>query len=86
MGPIGAHAARVEGMADDEGRALIDELMAFATQERFVYAHRWQPHDLILWDNRAVIHRATPFESATEKRLMVRTTIAGDAPTLVAAA
>ncbi|WPZ35881.1 TauD/TfdA family dioxygenase [Thalassobaculum sp. OXR-137] len=83
---LGAHAARIEGMAEDEGRALIDELMAFATQERFVYAHKWQPHDLILWDNRAVIHRATPFESATEKRLMVRTTIAGDAPTLVAAA
>jgi alpha-ketoglutarate-dependent 2,4-dichlorophenoxyacetate dioxygenase len=83
---LGAHAARVEGLPEDEGRALIDELMAFATQERFVYAHKWQPHDLILWDNRAVIHRATPFESATEKRLMVRTTIAGDAPTLAVAA
>lgn len=83
---LGAHAARIEGMPEDEGRALIDELMAFATQERFVYSHRWQPHDLILWDNRAVVHRATPFESTTEKRLMVRTTIAGDAPTLVAAA
>lgn len=81
---LGAHAARVEGMPEDEGRALIDELMAFATQERFVYAHKWRPLDLILWDNRAVIHRATPFESATEKRLMVRTTIAGEAPTLAA--
>lgn len=83
---LGAHAARVEGLPEDEGRALIDELMVFATQEQFVYAHKWRPHDLILWDNRAVIHRATPFESATEKRLMVRTTIAGDAPTLAAAA
>lgn len=83
---LGAHAARIEGMPENEGRALIDELMAFATQERFVYSHVWQAHDLILWDNRAVIHRATPFESASEKRLMVRTTIAGDAPTLAAAA
>lgn len=83
---LGAHAARVEGMPENDGRALIEELMDFATQERFVYSHIWQPHDLILWDNRAVIHRATPFESATEKRLMVRTTIAGDAPTLAAAA
>jgi len=83
---LGTHAARVEGMPEDEGRALIDELMAFATAERFVYSHVWQPNDLILWDNRAVIHRATPFESATEKRLMVRTTIAGAAPTLAAAA
>lgn len=83
---LGSHAARVEGMDEAEGRALIDELMAFATQDRFVYAHKWRPHDLVLWDNRAVIHRATPFEGASEKRLMVRTTIAGDAPTLTAAA
>ncbi len=45
---LGAHAARVEGIPEDEGRALIDELMAFATQERFVYAHKWRPHDLVL--------------------------------------
>lgn len=83
---LGAHAARVEGMADAAGRALIDELMAFATQDRFIYAHKWRPYDLVLWDNRAVIHRATPFESASEKRLMVRTTIAGDGPTLAVAA
>lgn len=83
---LGAHAARVEGMGEAEGRALIDELMAFATQPRFAYTHKWQPHDLLLWDNRSVVHRATPFESSTEKRLMVRTTIAGDVPTLAAAA
>jgi len=83
---LGAHAARVEGLDEAEGRALIDELMAFATQERFIYSHQWRPHDLLLWDNRSVLHRATPFESASEKRLMVRTTIAGDAPTLTAAA
>ena len=83
---LGSHAARIEGLSEGEGRALIDELMAFATEERFVYAHKWQPHDLILWDNRSVIHRATPFESVSEKRMMVRTTIAGEAPTLTAAA
>lgn len=83
---LGAHAARMEGMEEAEGRALIDELMEFATQPRFVYAHKWHPHDLLLWDNRSVVHRATPFESSTEKRLMVRTTIAGDAPTLAAVA
>lgn len=82
---LGAHAARVEGMDEAEGRALIDELMAFATQERFVYSHRWRRHDLILWDNRAVLHRATPFHGAAEARHMVRTTIAGDGPTVVQA-
>ena len=62
--------------------ALIDELMAHAMQARFVYSHPWQPRDMILWDNRAVLHRATPFATTAEKRLMVRTTIAGDGPTI----
>lgn len=83
---LGAHCASIEGMDETEGRALIDELMAFAAQDRFVYSHPWRPHDMILWDNRAVLHRATPFANAAEKRLMVRTTIAGDGPTLRRAA
>lgn len=83
---LGAHCARVVGLGEDEGRALIDDLMAFATEPRFVYSHPWRPHDLVLWDNRAALHRATPFANAKEKRLMVRTTIAGDAPTLARAA
>lgn len=79
---IGAHCASVVGMDDAEGRALIDELMAFATQPQFIYSHPWTPHDMVLWDNRAVLHRATPFSSTSEKRLMVRTTIAGDTSTV----
>lgn len=82
---LGAHAAGVEGMDAAEGRALIDQLMAFATQERFVYSHEWRPHDLVLWDNRAVLHRATPFRGSEEARHMVRTTIAGDGPTVARA-
>lgn len=82
---LGAHAARIEGMPDAEARALIDRLMAFATQERFVYRHAWTPHDLVLWDNRAVLHRATPFRASNERRHMVRTTVAGISPTIVAA-
>ena len=74
----------VEGM-DREGRALIDELTAFATQPRFVYSHRWALHELVLWDNRAVLHRATPFRSAAEHRHMVRTTIAGERPRMAVA-
>jgi alpha-ketoglutarate-dependent 2,4-dichlorophenoxyacetate dioxygenase len=81
---LGAHARTIEGMEDAEGRALIERLMEHATQPRFVYAHRWRPRDLVLWDNRAVLHRATPFANATERRHMVRTTVAGEGPTLVA--
>lgn len=79
---LGAHCASVEGLPEGEGRALIDELMAFAMQPRFTYSHPWKPKDLILWDNRSVMHRATPFAGTQEKRLMIRTTIAGDASTL----
>ena len=79
---LGAHCARVEGMDEAEGRALIDRLMAFADQPRFIYSHVWKPHDLILWDNLSVLHRATPFASLDEPRRMVRTTIAGDRPTV----
>ncbi|MXP65205.1 TauD/TfdA family dioxygenase [Roseomonas sp. M0104] len=83
---LGAHARSIEGMDEAESRALIDRLMALATQPAFTYAHKWQPHDLVVWDNRAVLHRATPFATTTERRHMVRTCVAGTAPTLAAAA
>ena len=82
---LGAHARGIEGMDEADARPLIDRLMALATQPAFTYAHRWRPHDLVMWDNRAVLHRATPFATATERRHMVRTCVAGAAPTLAAA-
>ena len=82
---LGAHARGIEGMDEAEARPLIERLMALATQPAFTYAHRWRPHDLVMWDNRAVLHRATPFATATERRHMVRTCVAGAAPTLAAA-
>ena len=83
---LGAHARCIEGMGEAESRVLIERLMALATQPAFTYAHKWRPHDLVVWDNRAVLHRATPFATTTERRHMVRTCIAGTAPTLAAAA
>jgi alpha-ketoglutarate-dependent 2,4-dichlorophenoxyacetate dioxygenase len=83
---VGSHAARIERMSETAGRELLDRLLAFATQPRFIYRHPWADHDLVLWRNRAVIHRATPFRNAEERRHMVRTTIAGAAPTLAAPA
>jgi alpha-ketoglutarate-dependent 2,4-dichlorophenoxyacetate dioxygenase len=83
---LGAHARSIDGMTEAESRALIDRLMAHATEDRFIYSHRWSPGDLLIWDNRAVLHRATPFASTTERRHMVRTTVAGQGPTLRAAA
>ncbi|MBJ7252295.1 MAG: TauD/TfdA family dioxygenase [Acetobacteraceae bacterium] len=83
---LGAHARSIDGMTEAESRALIDRLMAHATEDRFIYSHRWKPGDLLIWDNRAVLHRATPFASTTERRHMVRTTVAGQGPTIAAAA
>ncbi len=83
---LGAHARSIEGMDEAQSRRLIERLMELATQPAFTYAHRWRPHDLLMWDNRAVLHRATPFATTTERRHMVRTTVAGAATTLAAAA
>ncbi len=69
----------VEGMDDGAGRALLDELHAHATQEAFVYRHRWRVHDVLFWDNRCTMHLATAYDPA-QTRHMHRTTIIGDPP------
>lgn len=76
--------SHIEGMAPDEGAALIDRLIAHATQPRFVYTHRWRKGDLVMWDNRAVLHTASLFDHQRYQRLMYRTTVAGGAPALSA--
>jgi alpha-ketoglutarate-dependent 2,4-dichlorophenoxyacetate dioxygenase len=72
---IASHASHILGMPVDEGRALLDELIAHATQPQFVYAHKWRVGDLLVWDNRCTLHRATPYESQTYVRDLRRTTI-----------
>ena len=79
---IGSHVSDVEGMTTSESRKLIDRLLSFATQKQFIYRHTWCLHDLVMWDNRSVIHRAQPFVNHEERRRMVRTTIAGVTPTV----
>ena len=71
---------RIPGLNEKDSRGLIDELMAWATQDRFVYRHRWRPHDVLMWDNRWCIHGVTPFDHGAERRVMHRTTIAGTEP------
>ena len=74
----GAHASHVEGLPVAEGRAFLKELLDHVTQPQFCYRHEWQEGDLIIWDNRCVLHRATPFDTTRYKRLMQRTTVSGD--------
>jgi len=78
---IGNHTSHVEGRSVAEGEALIDELQAFATQAQFIYRHRWQPGDLVMWDNRCLLHRALPnFEMERYARVLNRTVVRGDIP------
>ena len=77
---IGRWARDVEGMDPDEGRALIEQLFAYASSERFVYCHKWRVHDAVLCDNRCMLHCATGFDESRYTRLMHRTTLEGDVP------
>ena len=73
---LARHATRIVGWPIEEGRRLIDQLIEFATQPPFVRAVRWhQPGDLVIWDNRCTMHRATPFEDTIYRRDMRRTTV-----------
>jgi len=72
---IASYASHIIGMPAAEGRALLAELIEFATQPQFVYRHKWQAGDLVIWDNRCTMHRATPFAAADHVRDMRRTTI-----------
>ena len=77
---VGSHAQEIEGMPNESARALLDELTAFCTLSQFVYSHSWRPHDLVIWDNRCALHRATTFDKTKYRRKMHRTTVAGTAP------
>lgn len=71
---------RIIGLGEQESRQLIDDLMAWATQDSFIYRHRWRPHDVLMLDNRWVIHVVEPFDHGSERRVMHRTSIAGSEP------
>ncbi len=79
---LGEHViAGVEGMPADEGVALVARLREHATQSRYVYRHRWQPGDMLMWDNRCTLHRATYLDNLTQRRRLHRTTVNGTEPT-----
>jgi alpha-ketoglutarate-dependent 2,4-dichlorophenoxyacetate dioxygenase len=77
---LSSHAGSIVGWPVPEARAFLRDLNEHATQPRFVYVHRWQPFDLVMWDNRQTMHRVRRFDAA-QVRDMRRTTVAGDGPT-----
>ena len=80
---VGSHASHVIGRPVEESRALLRELLDFATQPQFVYRHVWRQHDLVMWDNRCVLHRGRPWDERRYRRVMHRTTAAGAGPTAI---
>ena len=71
---LASHASHIVGWPVEDGGALLEELMAFATQPQFVFRHQWRVGDVVIWDNLATMHRATPFDDTTHRRDMRRTT------------
>jgi len=71
---LASHASRIIDWPVPEGRLLLRDLIEHATQPRFVYRHQWRAGDLVIWDNRATMHRARPFDDARYRRELRRVT------------
>jgi alpha-ketoglutarate-dependent 2,4-dichlorophenoxyacetate dioxygenase len=79
---LASHASHVIGWPIERGRKLIEELLDFATQPQFVYQHRWQVGDLVMWDNRCTMHRGRPYDESKYLRDMHRTTVSDEVNTV----
>ncbi len=81
---IGRHAGKIAELAQDEAEKLLAELMSFTCQPPRLLTHTWRPGDVVVWDNRCVLHRARPYDYR-EERVMMHTRIKGDVATESAA-
>ncbi len=79
---LAAHAGRVFGLSENEGKVLINSLIAHATQPQFVYIHRYRVNDLVMWDDRCTMHRGTPFDDTRFPRDVQRATVQDIASTV----
>jgi taurine dioxygenase len=70
----------IEGIADEEALALVTRLMEHAIQEKYEYRHQWRHGDMVIWDNRSVIHKANPDYDMSERRYLYRLMLKGDRP------
>jgi alpha-ketoglutarate-dependent 2,4-dichlorophenoxyacetate dioxygenase len=78
---LASHAGMIRGMSEADSIALIDRLIAHATQRQFVYTHRWRLHDLVMWDDRCTMHRGTDYDDLRFQRDMQRATVSDIANT-----
>lgn len=78
---IGHYCSHVVGLPEDEGRALLEALLVHATQPQFLFTQRWRPGDLIVWDNRCLLHRAMAnYEMGMHRRVLMRVVVKGSVP------
>jgi alpha-ketoglutarate-dependent taurine dioxygenase len=78
---IGCHTSHIENMPVEGGRALLQELLEHTEQPQFIYTHQWRPGDLVMWDNRCLLHRAVAnFDMAAHPRILHRTVVRGSKP------
>ena len=79
---IGSHAKQIAGWSLEESRPLLDDLLDRATQPEFAYSQAWQPGDVVIWDNRCLLHRGAGYDADKYRRYMRQTRVAGAGPTL----
>jgi len=79
---VGSHAKEIEGWNFDDSRALLDDLLARATRPENVYSHAWQPGEVVIWDNRCLVHRGSGYDADKYRRRMRQTRVCGAGPTL----
>ncbi len=79
---VGSYTSRVIGWPIEKDKALLKELLEWSTQPQFVYCHQWRVNDFVVYDNRCCLHRGRPWDSGNHKRILHRTTLAGDGPTI----
>jgi alpha-ketoglutarate-dependent taurine dioxygenase len=78
---LGNHATHILGMPEAEGAALLRELLDHATQRHFVYAYHWRVGDLVMWDNRCLLHRVVADDGLRRhRRVMHRSVVRGTVP------
>ena len=79
---IGSHAREIDGWEYNDSRTLLDNLTSHATQEEHIYSHTWQPGDLVIWDNRCLLHRGSGYDADKYRRRMRQTRVKGGGSTL----
>ena len=79
---VGSHAKLVVGWSEHDSRELLDGLLARATRDEDIYAHLWRVGDLVIWDNRCLLHRGRPYDADRWRRRMRQTRVCGPGPTL----